>query len=183
MLAHLIIDLQEASFVDSDKHDTGGTLARINQVSEAVRNAGGRVIFIQHDGTAEEGLEPYTPGWEILSELTKEDSDIMVRKTVNDAFSRSKLDTVLDSLNVSKVIISGWATDFCVDSTVRSAVSRGYDVVVASDGHTVSDRPHMAAPDVIVHHNWLWQNLQVHPGNAIEVKSCEEICAGLYRLG
>jgi nicotinamidase-related amidase len=182
MLAHIIIDMQEASFENSDKHDTEGTIARINRISETVRSAGGKVIFIQHDGTPGEGLEPFTPGWEVLSSLSQMESDIAVRKTVNDVFSRSELASTLDSLNVSNLIISGWATDFCVDSTIRSAVSRGYNVVVASDGHTVSDRPHMVAPDVITHHNWLWQNLQTHPGRTIEVLSCEEICRGLQSL-
>ena len=32
-------------------------------------------------------------------------------------------------------------------------------MVAVSDGHTVSDRPHLAAPDVIRHHNWVWSDL------------------------
>jgi nicotinamidase-related amidase len=44
-------------------------------------------------------------------------------------------------------------------STVRSAAALGYPVVVVSDCHTVSDRPHMDAEKVIEHHHWVWRNL------------------------
>ena len=49
--------------------------------------------------------------------------------------------------------------DQCVDTTVRSAASLGFNVVVVSDCHTVSDRPHMDAERVIEHHQWIWTNL------------------------
>ena len=56
-------------------------------------------------------------------------------------------------------MIAGWATNSCVNSTVRSAISRDYNVVVASDAHTLSDRPHLAATAIIRHHNWVWSDL------------------------
>ena len=40
----------------------------------------------------------------------------------------------LKSLGVSRLMISGCATDFCVDTTVRSAASHGFEVLVLSDG-------------------------------------------------
>ena len=58
-----------------------------------------------------------------------------------------------------RVIVTGWATDFCVDATVRATVSRDHHVVAVSDAHTVSDRPHLPATAVIAHHNWLWGGL------------------------
>jgi len=56
-------------------------------------------------------------------------------------------------------MIAGWATDFCVDATVRSAVANHHNVVVVADGHTLSDRPHLDAVSGISHHNWIWSNL------------------------
>jgi nicotinamidase-related amidase len=58
-----------------------------------------------------------------------------------------------------RLLITGWATDLCVDSTVRSAVANHHHVVVVADGHTVSDRPHLDAASVIRHHHWVWSNL------------------------
>ncbi len=133
------------------------------------------LAFVQHDGTSEEGLLPLTPGWEILSSLTKRDSDLVIRKTINDSFYNTQLNECLNKLNAEKVIISGWATDFCVDSTVRAAVSLEHKVVVASDCHTVSDRPGLTAKQIIEHHNWLWANL-LTPGKEVEVVPHFQLC-------
>jgi nicotinamidase-related amidase len=48
------------------------------------------------------------------------------------------------------VLVAGWATDFCVGATVQSAISKDHHVIVVADGHTLSDRPHLKAP------NWVW---------------------------
>jgi nicotinamidase-related amidase len=157
--ALVIIDLQEASFANARYHDQQGVLTRINQLSAHVRSRGGAVIFIQHDGTEAEGLRPYTAGWRILSFMERVEGDLIVRKTTNDAFCGTTLDHELERLAVNRLIICGWATDFCVDSTVRAAVSRGHKVAVASDCHTVADRPGISAADVVAYHNWLWPNL------------------------
>ncbi len=171
----VIVDMQEASFANPDKYDSDGVIERINLLSEHTRNHGGKVIFIQHDGTKEEGLLPYTKGWEIIRKLIKKDSDIIIRKSINDSFQNTELKNILLGLKIEKFIIAGWATDFCVDSTVRSAVSLGFNVVVASDCHTVSNRPHLNAKKVIEHHNWIWQNLIVLE-NSIEVLPLSKLC-------
>ncbi len=51
---------------------------------------------------------------------------------------------------------SRYATEFCVDTTVRSAAVLGYHVWAPEDGHTTSDRPHLPAEKVIQHHNYIW---------------------------
>ena len=174
MKALIIIDMQEASFCDFDQHDSAGVVDRINMLSARTRENGGKVIFIQHDGTEEEGLFPQTPGWNILSSLTKNDSDIVVRKTTNDSFCKTLLHKTLNDLSAEEIIISGWATDFCVDTTIRAAVSLGHNVVVVSDCHTLCDRPHLSAAKIIEHHNWVWQNL-LSPNKVVRVLPHDEL--------
>jgi nicotinamidase-related amidase len=84
---------------------------------------------------------------------------MVVEKTMNDPCVRTSLQETLARIAPDRVLVAGWATDSCVDSTVRSAISNDYHVVVVSDGHTVSDRPHLDAPTVIQHHHWVWGNL------------------------
>ena len=44
-----------------------------------------------------------------------------------------------------------------------------------SDAHTLGDRPHLAAPDVIRHHNWLWGGLLTN--RSIRVATTAELIA------
>jgi nicotinamidase-related amidase len=101
--------------------------------------------------------------------------DLVVQKTLNDAFAGTDLQAALETLAPRRVLVAGWATDFCVDATVRSAVSRNHHVVVVSDGHTLSDRPHLDAPDVIRHHNRVWSNLITKA--SIRVASARDLLA------
>jgi nicotinamidase-related amidase len=117
-----------------------------------MRPAGGLVVFIQHDGPPGDTFEPETPGWRLLSSLEREPADRVVRKRACDAFYETDLPQVLDGHGVQPLIVTGCATDFCVDTTVRAALSRDY----------------VDAVSVIRHHNWVWQNL-IHPRARIRV--------------
>jgi len=164
MDALLVVDMHQAPLSDPTKHDVAGVVQRINRLAERVRAGGGVVFFVLHEGKKGEELEPGSPGWQLFSSLERKSGDREVRKQLNDSFARTTLEGELRELGTERVIVSGWATDFCVDATVRSAVSAGFEVVVPSDCHTLNDRPHLAAPRVIEHHNWVWANLVAeHP--------------------
>jgi nicotinamidase-related amidase len=49
-------------------------------------------------------------------------------------------------------VICGFATDFCVDTTVRSAFARGFRVVLAAGAHTGTGNPVLTADQVVRHH-------------------------------
>lgn len=175
MDALIVIDMQVGLLDGGPKHDLAGVIDRINKLAAALRAHGGRVIWIQHCGPAGTAFEPGQPAWHFLPELRRDDSDIVVRKTLNDAFAGSDLQERLQQLGVERVLIAGWAADFCVDATLRSAVSRNYDVVAVSDAHTLADRPHLDAASVIRHHNWVWANLITHA--TIRVATTAELLA------
>ena len=49
-----------------------------------------------------------------------------MRKTLNDAFLGTSLQSDLIEFGARRVLMTGWATDFCVDATVRSAAALGF---------------------------------------------------------
>ena len=177
MDALLIVDMQLGLLRGAPKHDLAGVVDRINRLMARVRAASGAVIFVRHCGRAGEEFAPHTPGWEFLPELQRHPADVVVEKTLNDAFAGTDLKARLQSMAPDRLLISGWATDFCVDATVRAAVSHGYSVLVAADGHTVSDRPHLDARTIIRHHNWLWSNLIT--ARCIRVAGARELLADM----
>lgn len=173
--ALIVIDLQEGMFADATpKHDVNGLVTRVNRLATDVRAAGGAVIFIQHDGPPGDPFHPEQPGWQLLPALDVRPEDRIIRKTACDAFLHTELAAFLHETGVERLIITGWATDYCVDTTVRSALARGYRTVAPSDGHTVADRPHLPAEKIIAHHNAIWADF-IAPGGPALVCPCADV--------
>jgi nicotinamidase-related amidase len=159
MDALLVVHMQVGLLNGRPKHDLRRVLDRINRLAAKVRAESGKVILIRHCGGRGDDFEPQAPGWEFLPELVRKPDDIVLPTTLNDPFAGTDLGARLTEIRPARVLVTGWATDFCVDSTVRSTVAHHFDVVAVADGHTLSDRPHLDAASVIRHHNWVWSNL------------------------
>jgi nicotinamidase-related amidase len=173
--ALVIIDLQQGSFTPrSARHDALGLVDRLNKLAGAVRSAGGSIIFVQHDGPVGDPHHPDQPGWKLLPELDVHEGDLIVRKTACDAFLGTSLESILTSLSIERLILTGCATDYCVDTTVRSALARGYPTIVPADGHTTADRPHLTARQIIEHHNAIWADF-IAPGGPAVVCACADV--------
>jgi nicotinamidase-related amidase len=160
----LVVDMQEGLLCGGPKHDLLAVVERINRLALRIRQSRGSVFFVQHAGPVGDEFEPLTPGWQILSTIKTEPCDRVVSKTLNDPFFKTSLQSHLAELRPERVLVAGWATDLCVDATVRSAAALGFKVVAVADCHTVSDRPHLSADKIINHHHWVWANLlATHP--------------------
>jgi nicotinamidase-related amidase len=158
--ALLVIDMQKGSFMpDYPCFNADGVVNRINALAAIFRKLNFPVIIIQHDGTKQNEFIPNTPDWELLDELQVSPTDILISKCTNDSFYGTPLQTKLAELNTNALVITGTTTDFCIDSTVQSALSKDYNVIVVKDGHTMSDRPNLKAEKLIEHYNSVWGNL------------------------
>ena len=75
-----------------------------------------------------------TPGPEIITELTPEPGDIVIEgKKTLDAFHSTALDYLLRANEIEHVAMTGFHTNWCVESTARSAYDKGYRVTVLAD--------------------------------------------------
>ena len=167
MKALLVIDMQVGLFEgEPPRYDADGVIRRINKIASVVRTTGGIVVFIQHEDNG--ALKPGTEGWEILPTLERMNTDRLVHKQACDSFYETDLSDLLEMHGVQQIIVVGCATDFCVDTTIRAAASRNYEVVVAADAHTTKDRRHLDAVTIIQHHNWMWENL-ILPRSEVQV--------------
>ena len=57
----------------------------------------------------------------------------VVYKESDDGFKETGLDELLQNLGVKKIHVTGCNADYCVKDTVRSAISKGYEVVLYPD--------------------------------------------------
>ena len=158
--ALLVIDMQKGSFTPlTPRFEAKEVVQRINKLATGFRSVGAPVIFIQHDGTRDGEFLPGNQDWELLDELERVPADILIAKTANDSFYESNLQQTLAELSVNRLYITGCATDFCVESTIQSALAKDFMVHVVQDAHTTADRPHLPAQKVIEHYNWVWENM------------------------
>lgn len=151
--AALVIDVQQG-LCEGDRaaFDSAGTIARINQVTARVRNAGGPVIFVQHE-SGPGSLEHGSAAWQLAQGLVVQPGDHKVRKTTPDAFLRTTLLAMLDRLGIAQLVVCGMHSEFCIDTTVRRALALGYPVVLVSDGHSSMGNAVLSPQQVIAHEN------------------------------
>ncbi len=162
--------MQKGSFTpNTPRFDTIGVVNRINGLAKLFRELDFPVLFIQHDGIGTGVFEKNMHEWELLDDLEVASTDILIDKYANDVFYNSNLQAVLTALKVNELLISGCATDFCIESTIQSALTKDYIVTVVEDGHTTGERPHLKAEKVIEHYNWVWRNMIPTKGRIVEV--------------
>jgi nicotinamidase-related amidase len=173
--ALIIVDMQQGSFTaETPRHDAEGLVGRLNELARRVRSSRGVVVYVQHDGPPGDPHHPGQTGWRLVPTLETGEEDLFVRKRYCDAFLETDLDDVLKSSGIDRVIVTGCATEFCVDTTVRSALARRYETVVPTDGHTTADRPYLAATKIIEHHNAVWADF-ISPAGPALLKPCARI--------
>lgn len=149
--ALLVIDVQRGLF-EPGPHEAYAVIERINALAERARAAGVPVVYIRHE-TRSGALAHGTDGWRLAHGLQAHDSDHFVRKTTPDSFLRTDLADLLAGWGTEQVVICGYASEFCVDTTTRRAAALGFPVVLVSDAHTTHDKPHMSAAQIRAHHN------------------------------
>ena len=85
---------------------------------------------------------------DIVDELKPDPSkgEIVIEKARNTGFWKTDLQAKLTELNSDQLIITGFATNVCVESTVRDAYTNGIYAVVVSDGTgTLNEEDHRAS--------------------------------------
>ena len=151
--ALLIIDVQQGLCSgDNAAFAVDDVIQRINSVSRKARAAGAPVVVIQHE-TRGGDMDHETAGWKLPAALHVEGSDVLMRKTVSDAFLRTELHDILQSRGISRLVICGLHSEFCIDSTTRRAMALGYPVTLVSDGHSTVDNGVLTAAQITAHHN------------------------------
>ncbi|BHH82804.1 cysteine hydrolase family protein [Desulforhopalus sp. 52FAK] len=172
--AVVVIDVQVALFESDNPPDQAiKTIERINELTSKARLRDAPVIFIQHE-TIEGPLVYGENGWKLHRTLHVEKSDLTLRKTTPDSFLRTQLETVLRSLRVEHLVVCGYASEFCVDTTVRRAAGLGFPVTLVADAHTTHDKKHQLARVIREHENATLPNITSF-GVPITVKASADI--------
>ncbi len=149
--ALIVIDVQAGLFTPPPAQaDT--VLTAIHRLIASARENSVPVIFVQHE-TAHDELPYGSPAWVLVETLQALPTDTVVRKTTPNAFLRTDLAAALGRLGADHLVVCGYASEFCVDTTVRQAAALGYAITLAADAHTTHDKPHASGEAIRQHHN------------------------------
>lgn len=136
----------------ADVMDSTGMLDKTQQVVQAARAAGATIMHAPITFTAgyqEISAHPYGIlkgvvdgnafvkgewGAAIVDALAPQEGDIVIEgKRGLDTFASTNLDFILRSKGITTIILGGFLTNCCVESTMRSGYENGYQVVTMSD--------------------------------------------------
>ncbi len=145
--ALLLIDVQKGVHV---LNHWGGPTGRMNN-PECQGNLGRlltdfrahhrQIAFTRHDSK-----EPDSPlkfalhTGEQLEGLEIDDGDIVVKKDVNSGFIGTSLEIELRRAGINRLVVAGYFTNFCVETTVRMAGNMGFDVYLVHDACATCNR-------------------------------------------
>ncbi|WP_245410715.1 isochorismatase family protein [Rhizobium sp. JAB6] len=138
--ALLVVDIQNA-FVQGPSAVPGHVMLRsaVKVLLDKARSAWAPVIFLQNDGPAGALDEPLRPGWKL--HFPPLSGEVVIRKTEDDGFEGTDLDTILTAFGVKNLVICGVLSEMCVAATARAALERGYGVLLPHDAHATYDVP------------------------------------------
>lgn len=74
-----------------------------------------------------------TPGHRILEEIAPMPGELVINKTSFGAFNSTGIDAALRNMGIEYLVITGVATNVCVETTARDAADRGYRSVMVED--------------------------------------------------
>ena len=155
--ALVLVDIQNDYF-------PGGRNPLLEPEAAAARAAGALALFrergwplfhIQHVNTnlAATFFLDGTDGMKIHSSVAPLPGEPVVVKHRPDSFYQTDLHDRLDSVGACRLVVCGMMSHMCIDTTVRSAKGRDYEIVLLHDACTTRDLEWEGAviPAAIVH--------------------------------
>ena len=132
------------------------TIPNTRRLLDAFRQAGREVIFTRHGALLTDGRDmiprrrrrdaemeteidephmfpPGTYEHQIIDQLAPLPHELVVNKNASSPFNSTGIDQLLRNIGIETLIVTGVATDMCVENTSRDAADRGYNVIVVED--------------------------------------------------
>ncbi len=133
--ALLVIDVQNIYFQGPLKITyPPESFENIQKVMDHASSKGIPVVVIQHGASAlGGGFSKGSENWKLHPEIGKRHRDALIEKTLPGSFTGTNLEDWLKIRGIEKVVICGYMTQMCCDTTARQALHLGYKVIFLSD--------------------------------------------------
>jgi len=134
--ALLVIDVQNEYFTGRlPVTHPAGSLENILKAMDAATASDMPIVVIQHTVTAPDRpvFRKGSTEWALHPDVDKRPYDLLVEKQLPGSFTGTNLEGWLREKNIDTVVISGYMTQMCCDTTARQAFHLGFGVEFLSD--------------------------------------------------
>ncbi|MEQ8292166.1 MAG: isochorismatase family protein [Roseovarius sp.] len=145
--ALLLIDVQKGVNVlehwggPTGRRNNPGAEAEMARLLAAWRAAGLPVIYTQHDSReAASPLKLSLPTGAMIEGFEPSASEIIVRKDVNSAFIGTDIELRMRQHGITRLVVVGFFTNFCVETSTRMAGNMGYDTYLVPEACATTNR-------------------------------------------
>ena len=133
----LVIDVQNEYFTGKLPITyPAGSLTNVLSAMDAARAQGVPVVAIQHASPQPDApvFRKGSKEWELHPEVAARPHDVLIHKSLPGSFTSTELETWLRERGIETVVIAGYMTQMCCDTTARQAMCLGFVVEFLSDG-------------------------------------------------
>ena len=111
-----------------------GSFPNILRAMDAAASVNMPVCVIQHSAPdGQRVFQKNTHSWELHPEVARRQRDKLVEKRFPGSFTGTHLQQWLESQMIDRIVIAGYMTQMCCDTTARQAVHLGFSAEFLSD--------------------------------------------------
>jgi ureidoacrylate peracid hydrolase len=137
-------------------HRLPTVVKNIQRLQKACREKKIEVIFVTIQSYTQDGRDlspsyrikglkcpPGSKEAQILEEIKPVGDEIVLNKLSTSAFTSTAIDQILRYMGITKLLVTGVNTNYCIETFIRDGYDRGYEVVMVEDGcATVVEKHH-----------------------------------------
>lgn len=124
-------------------------LAECKLLLERFRAAGRPVFYVQHDAGEGSPYDLNAPIGQIADAVAPIAGEAVITKAVPSSFAQTDLDEQLKKLGVQNLILTGFMSHMCVNSTARAAFTLGYSPTVVASATATRALPSKASGKLV----------------------------------
>lgn len=134
--ALLVIDVQNKYFIG--KLPVAYPSHSLDRILDAMDTASQQdipVVVVRHTQSQADTpvFKQGSPEWKLHPEIAKRPHDLLLEKTFPGSFTNTELEAWLRARGIDTVVIAGYMTQMCCDTTARQAFHLGFAVKFLSD--------------------------------------------------
>jgi nicotinamidase-related amidase len=116
-------------------------LAQARRVLDRARELGRPVIHIRHDAGVGSPYDVTAPIGQIADPVAPLAGEMVITKQYPNSFLHTLLDEELKRLGIDNVVLAGFMTHACINSTARGAFNLGYHATIVANATATRDLP------------------------------------------